>query len=161
MSVFPYDLFLIDSNLPKEMSQIVRYRPRIEDNLGKSASAGQGSHCDTAAAALNGRGLWPDRIVSQHLGQVPPNYALGLCSAIFHSPFRSLFLHAAYSTPSVSAEACGKRGSLRWKCLGRALLLRLLPFLWNTDNGEVDHLKACPADASIIAFFYAFLCRRL
>ncbi|XP_069049467.1 pericentriolar material 1 protein isoform X3 [Lepisosteus oculatus] len=56
-----------------EISQILKYRPRIEDNLGSSATPVQVSDFDVTAtrkrerAALNGS--WPDRINSRHLGK--------------------------------------------------------------------------------------------
>ncbi|KAJ8383117.1 hypothetical protein SKAU_G00038950 [Synaphobranchus kaupii] len=53
-----------------EISHVVRYRPRIEDNLGKSASPERGSLYDaTAAAAHSGGRVWPDRIVSPRPGK--------------------------------------------------------------------------------------------
>ncbi|XP_064201120.1 pericentriolar material 1 protein-like isoform X3 [Anguilla rostrata] len=53
-----------------EVSRTARYRPRIEDNLGKSATPEQGTlYGVTAAAALGAEGAWPDRNVSQRLAK--------------------------------------------------------------------------------------------
>ncbi|XP_066574344.1 pericentriolar material 1 protein isoform X3 [Amia ocellicauda] len=60
-----------------EISQILNYRPCIEDKLGNSATPGQFSDFDVTATpkekrergALNGRGIWPNRINSQQLGK--------------------------------------------------------------------------------------------
>ncbi|XP_036372444.1 pericentriolar material 1 protein-like [Megalops cyprinoides] len=51
----------------QESSRVSRSRPRIEDNLGRSASQGQGLVWDaTEARGLSGLGVWPDRTYSQH-----------------------------------------------------------------------------------------------
>ncbi|XP_041081502.1 pericentriolar material 1 protein isoform X2 [Polyodon spathula] len=60
-----------------EASHSLRFRPRIEDTLGKSASQGQVTDFDVTTtpkgkrerAALNCRGVWPDKINSQDRGE--------------------------------------------------------------------------------------------
>ncbi|KAG7458667.1 hypothetical protein MATL_G00222940 [Megalops atlanticus] len=57
-----------DGSNAVESSRVSRSRPRIEDNLGRSASQGQGSVWDaTEAHGLSGFGVWRDRTCSQHL----------------------------------------------------------------------------------------------
>uniref|UniRef100_A0A8C4RM01 Pericentriolar material 1 n=1 Tax=Erpetoichthys calabaricus TaxID=27687 RepID=A0A8C4RM01_ERPCA len=66
-----------EASVATEGSRILRFRPRIEDNLGNSAPQEHYSDLDVATtpkektetSAMNGRGIWPFRINSQDQGE--------------------------------------------------------------------------------------------
>lgn len=141
-----FNLIPICSNLPKEVSRTARYRPRIEDNLGKSATPGQGTlYGVTAAAALGAEGAWPDRNVSQRLAKVPPYPAPGprsadLCSLFSVAPLPPCSTCRSPRPPPSGAPAGAGRGVVRLSCVSLSLLRSPSQLsLQGSEAGEVDH----------------------